>query len=130
MTRKKDFKIGRTSTGLGLFAQKPFTRGDFVIEYTGEKINDDEADRRGGRYLFTIKKNLVLDAKEHKHLARYINHSCKPNCYAEVDEDEEKVFIYAKRKIEPEEELTYNYGKEYWSDYIADECRCVKCLAS
>lgn len=128
---KKSFKVKRSSAGLGLFAEREFTRGDELIEYTGEKISGDEADRRGGRYIFDIEGDYALDAKERKHLARYINHSCKPNCYAEIETDENRVFIIAKRKIEKGEEITYHYGKEYWEDLIgSDGCRCTACLES
>ena len=121
-------RVKRSSAGLGLFAVRPFKKGDFVIEYTGEKISSDEADLRGGKYLFTVDKNLVIDGKGRKNTARYINHSCKPNCYAEVDEDENRVRIYAKRAIKSGEELHYNYGKSYWSDHIEPYgCRCEKC---
>lgn len=121
------YKVQKSSAGLGLFAIAPFVKGDFVIEYTGDRLTDDEADKRGGRYLFTVKKNLILDGKDRKHTARYMNHSCRPNCYAEVDEDNDRLRIYAKRKIAVGEELTYNYGKEYWNDYIGKNCRCEKC---
>lgn len=122
------YKITRSSAGLGLFATKPIKKGDFVIEYTGERITPEESDRRGGKYLFTVTKDLVLDAKGREHTARYINHSCRPNCYAEVDEDEEKINIYTKRNIDTGEELSYDYGKEYFDDHIKPYgCRCPKC---
>lgn len=128
---KPELKVKRSNAGLGLFTLSPLKKGDFVIEYTGEKISSDEADDRGGKYLFTINKKLVLDGKDRKHTARYINHSCRPNCEAEVDEDEEKVNIYAKKNIEAGEELTYNYGKEYWNEYIKPfGCKCEKCTAT
>lgn len=120
--------VKRGIDGLGLFAATEFTRGDFVIEYTGEKITTDEANRRGGKYLFTINKHFTLDAKDRSHTARYMNHACKPNCYAELDEEEERIRIYAKKKIAPGEELTYHYGKEYFDDYIKPKgCRCATC---
>lgn len=122
------YKVKRAKTGLGLFAVEPFKRGEFVIEYTGERISADEADERGGRYLFTVTDDLVLDGRGREHKARYINHSCKPNCYAEVNEEEEHVKIYASRKIAAGEELSYDYGKDYFDDYIKPQgCRCVKC---
>ena len=122
------YKVKRASAGLGLFAIAPYKKGEFVIEYTGELISADEADARGGRYLFTINDDLVIDAKGREHKARYINHSCKPNCYAEVDEEKERILIYTRKKIEPGEEFVYDYGKEYFKDYIKPHgCRCVKC---
>ena len=127
--RKEDLKVKRSKAGLGLFTTVPIKKDDFVIEYTGEKISSDEADRRGGKYLFTvIDDELVIDGKGRDNLARYINHSCRPNCEAEVDEDKKRVFIYARRNIKPGEELNYDYGKEYWDDHIKPYgCRCEKC---
>ncbi|MCA9356786.1 SET domain-containing protein-lysine N-methyltransferase [Candidatus Nomurabacteria bacterium] len=126
-----NLSIKRSRAGLGLFANKNFKKGDLVIEYTGEKISSAEANRRGGRYLFELNDDWTIDGKGRKNIARYINHSCKPNCYPELDEDEEHVFIYAKKKINPGEELTYNYGKEYFEIMIKPfGCKCEKCLAT
>lgn len=123
------YKVKRASAGLGLFAIEPYKKGEFVIEYTGELISADEADERGGRYLFTINDDLVIDGKGREHKARYINHSCKPNCYAEVDEEKKQILIYTRKKIEPGEEFVYDYGKEYFKDYIKPHgCRCTKCV--
>jgi hypothetical protein len=132
MSNKKtnyDLAVRRTKAGLGLVTLEDIKKGDLVIEYTGEKISSDEADRRGGKYLFTVLDDkLVIDGKGRKNLARYINHSCRPNCEAEVDEDKKRVFIYAKRNIKAGEELHYDYGKEYWEDHIKPYgCRCQKC---
>lgn len=123
---KYRFRVGRSSAGLGLFARERIRRDDFVIEYFGPYISDDEADRKGGRYLFQIKKDCVIDGSSRENIARYMNHSCKPNCEAEIDG--RRVFLYALRDIEPGEELTYDYGKEYVEDYIKPfGCRCVHC---
>lgn len=127
MSKDKDLKVQvkRASAGLGLFAAAPFKKGDLVIEYTGEVITEEEANRRGGKYLFELNDNWAIDGKGRENLARYINHSCKPNCYPELNEDETRVFIYAKRKISPGEELTYNYGKDYYERMIKPAgCRC------
>ena len=121
-------KVQRSNAGLGLFAAQPFTKGDLVIEYTGETISADEANRRGGRYLFELNDNWTIDGKDRANVARYINHSCQPNCYPELSEDETRVYIFAKRKINPGEELTYNYGKDYFTRVINPAgCRCEKC---
>ncbi|HEY4497013.1 MAG TPA: SET domain-containing protein-lysine N-methyltransferase [Candidatus Paceibacterota bacterium] len=125
----KNFTVKESMAGLGLFSNKSLKRGDFIIEYTGEKISSEEADRRGGKYLFTLNKKTVINAKARKNTARYINHSCRPNCYAEIDEDKNRINIYCKRKINKGEEITYNYGKEYWEDFIGKNCRCEKCNA-
>lgn len=129
--QKKDLAVKRTKAGLGLVTLVPIEKGDLIIEYTGEKISSDEADRRGGKYLFTIDKNWVIDGKGRENLARYINHACRPNCETEVDERKKKVFIYARRNINPGEELNYNYGKEYWDEHIKPfGCKCSKCLGN
>lgn len=128
-TRDPRFSVHRTRAGLGLFTNVPFKRGDFVIEYTGELITSEEADRRGGKYLFEINSKWNLDGKERGNIARYINHSCRPNC--ETDVIGKRVKIYAKRAIRPGEELTYNYGKEYFEDFIKSQgCKCDACAAS
>lgn len=119
----------RSLSGLGLYATKDIKKGDFIIEYTGEMISTEEADRRGGQYLFTLNKDFTLDAKGREHFARYINHSCRPNAEAEFDEDDLKMNILAKRNIKAGEEVTYDYGKEFWNEYIKPHgCMCVKCL--
>lgn len=124
----QSIKVGKSRAGLGLFSNTEYKKGDLVIEYTGETITEAEANRRGGKYLFELNDDWSIDGKDRKNLARYINHSCKPNCYPELNEDETKVFIYAKRKILAGEELTYNYGQDYFKDLIKSVgCRCAKC---
>lgn len=126
-----DPKVQRGLNGLGLFATRPYAKDDFVIEYTGEKITSDEAQRRGGKYLFEINKHWTLDGRDRTHTARYLNHSCRPNCYAELDEDEERIYIRAKKKIAPGDELTFHYGKTYFEDQILPKgCACEKCRES
>lgn len=121
-------KVKRSKAGLGLYAMEAIKKGDFIIEYIGEHISNDEADRRGGKYHFILTKDITVDGKSRKNIARYINHSCKPNAEPEVDEDELKINIYAKRNIKAGEELTYDYGKEYWDAHIKPfGCRCEKC---
>lgn len=130
MQKKSETKlrVGRSSAGLGLFATSTFFRGACIIEYTGEHITHEEANARAGKYLFILDEKIVIDGKSRNNTARYINHSCKPNAEAEVDEDEQKIRILAKRKILPGEEITYNYGTEYWEEYILPyECRCSAC---
>ncbi len=111
-----------------MFAVTPFKRGELVIEYTGEVITEEEANRRGGKYLFELNDQWAIDGKGRANLARYINHSCEPNCYPELNEDETRVFIYAKKKIAPSEELTYDYGTDYFKRVIKPlGCKCGPC---
>lgn len=127
---EKKFRVGRSSAGLGLFATAPYKKGELVIEYTGEVITDEEAQRRGGKYLFELNDNWTIDGKGRENIARYLNHSCKPNCEAELTENEKQVFIHAKRNIKLGEELTYHYGKDYFKQIIRPMgCRCEKCTA-
>ncbi len=125
------YEVKKGSSGLGLFAAKPFKKGELIIEYTGERITEDEANRRGGKYLFELNDKWTIDGKERENLARYINHSCLPNAYPELTDDETQVFIYAKRAIKPGEEITYHYGKDYFTRVIKPlGCRCQKCAAT
>ncbi len=122
-------KRSNIGAGLGLFAIEDIKKGDFIVEYTGEKITIDEADRRGGKYLFILSKKYAVDGSGRKNISRYINHSCQPNCEVEIDENDWKINIYARRNIKAGEELAYDYGKEYWDEYIKPYgCKCVKCL--
>ncbi len=125
---EKTFEVKRSIAGLGLFALAPFKRGDFIIEYTGELVSTDEANRRGGKYLFVVSDEKTIDGKGRANVARYINHSCAPNAEAELDEEELRVRIYARKKILPGEEILYDYGKEYWDEHIKPfGCRCEAC---
>jgi len=125
----KKYQVKKSSAGLGLFATAEIKKGELVIEYTGERITEAEANRRGGKYLFELNDNWTIDGKGRENTARYLNHACKPNCYPELSEDEKQIHIYAKRKILAGEELTYNYGKMYFNDLIGrDNCQCQLCL--
>lgn len=116
----------RSSAGLGLKTQNSISKGDFVAEYFGSFLSEKEADENGGKYLFEIDKDLVINGTTRDNLARYINHSCKPNCESEIDG--KRVFIYAKRNIQRGEELSYDYGKEYFDDFIKPHgCKCAHC---
>lgn len=118
----------RGTHGLGLFTTAPFKKGDLIIEYTGQTLTTDQANQRGGQYLFELNDTWVVDGSARNNQARYINHSCRPNCYPEIDDAEEHIFIYAKRTIKIGEELTYNYGKEFWETHVKSKgCRCLKC---
>jgi SET domain-containing protein len=119
--------VRRGLSGLGLFATGPIKKGAFVIEYWGEVVSEDEANRRGGKYLFELDHDKAIDGTTRKNTARYMNHSCRPNC--ESDTVGTRVYITALRAIREGEELTYDYGKEYWNDHMGpDRCRCARCL--
>lgn len=121
-------QIKRSRAGLGLFTDTEREKGEAIIEYIGEIISEEEANRRGGKYLFELNDQWTIDGKTRRNDARYINHSCRPNCEAELSEDEWHVYIKARRRIRAGEELTYNYGRAHFREYIEPYgCRCVKC---
>ncbi len=105
----------------------PMKKGDCIIEYVGDILTtDDEVNARGGQYLFEVSSKKTIDGSVRSNIARYINHSCRPNC--EVDIIKGRVFVYAKRAIKPGEELVYDYGKDFFNEYIKPKgCRCEKC---
>jgi SET domain-containing protein len=107
--------------GLGAFATEPIRAGTRLIEYTGERLTPaeadlrypDDVDERHHTYLFAIDDDVVIDAGVNGNEARFINHSCDPNCDAIIDDA--RIWIEAIRDIEPGEELAYDYA------YILDE---------
>ena len=118
--------VKRSSAGLGLFSRDSVVKGDFIIEYYGTVLTTDEADQRKGKYLFEVSSTKVVDGSPRYNMARYINHSCRPNC--ETDIVRGRIYIYARRAIQAGEELSYDYGKEYFNDFIKPYgCRCPKC---
>jgi SET domain-containing protein len=121
-----DVLVKKSSAGLGLFARDLIKKGDRIIEYVGEKITTEEANKRGGKYLFELNSRWTIDGSSRKNTARYVNHACDPNCEAEIRNG--KIFIFAKKNIQPGEELTYNYGEEYVDEHIKPYgCRCASC---
>ena len=126
LERGKDYAIKRSRTGLGMFAVKPIPKGQKIAEYTGPLISNEEVDRRRGKYFFGISKKESIDGSKRSNIARYINHSCSPN--AEAIQNGKRIFIWSKKKIQPGEEITYNYGKEYFNDLIKPQgCKCQHC---
>ena len=127
--------------GNGVFAVAAIAKGERIIQYTGELRSHAEVDageagdvESGHTFLFTLNDEWVIDGTRRGNVARWINHSCDPNCEAVLDEDEDdskqsRVFIESIRAIRPGEELTYDYGitlavrhsprlKKIWA------CRC------
>lgn len=122
---KHEFNVKRSYAGLGLFAATPIKRKDFVIEYWGPLVaNDVLEEKNEGKYFFEIADtDWTINGSIRENTARYINHSCKPNCEAILEG--KRVFIYALRGIKPGEELCYDYGKEYYDDaFRKKHCRC------
>lgn len=127
---KTSYKVKRSSAGLGLFAVEPIKRGTWIIEYVGKILRGKEVSAHpGNKYLFETSKTRMIDGSMRANIARYINHSCKPNCTPEIFAG--RVFIKAIRRIEVGEELTYDYGREYTNEYIKPHgCRCIPCRRS
>lgn len=122
------YKVKRSNAGLGLFADEPIKRGTWIIEYVGKIINGKQAvlDYPENKYLFETSKVRMIDGSARSNIARYINHSCKPNC--EVDIIAGRVFVKAIKNIKAGEEFTYDYGEEYFDEYIKKpHCRCAPC---
>ena len=125
----RSYRIGRSVTGLGLFATKPIRRGAYIATYRGRRITTEESDRRearGARYMFALNKRWVIDGSPRWNVARYINHACRPN--AKPVGRRGGFVIVALRRIAPDEEITYDYGREYLKSFLADAgCRCAAC---
>jgi hypothetical protein len=121
-----DLKVKRSTAGMGLFANEAIPKGACVIEYTGRPLEKGEEYTIRSKYLFAISARKTIDGSPRWNIARYINHSCRPNCEPEIYKG--RVFIFAKRAIKPGEELAYDYGPEYFNDFIKPHgCRCPKC---
>lgn len=122
------YRVARSQrTGLGLFATALIKKGEFIIEYTGKKIKTKEADDLGTKYLFDLENGWTLDGSGRENTARYINHSCKPN--AETELVRGKIVIQAIKTINPGEEVTYDYGEEYFDQFIKPHgCKCDWCV--
>lgn len=120
-------QVKRSSAGLGLFATRPFKKGERVIEYFGRVIPKAEEYTSKSKYLFEVNSRKTIDGTQRDNFARYINHSCKPNCEPNIERG--RVFIDAVRPIKPGEELTYDYGEEYVAEHITPHgCRCAACM--
>jgi uncharacterized protein len=119
----------------GIFARKFIPKGTQIIEYVGEKISKKESEKRadvvledskknkekGAVYIFEINKKYDLDGNVPYNTARYINHSCDPNCESENIDD--KIWIKAIKDIKPDEELKYNYGYDI-DNFDEHPCLC------
>ena len=120
------YTIKRSNTGLGLFALRPIPKGKRIIEYTGPLISNEVVEISYGKYFFGVNTKWSIDGSPRNNIARYINHSCKPNCEALVSG--RRVWIWSKKNIRVGEEITYDYGKEYFEDVIKPiGCKCEKC---
>jgi SET domain-containing protein len=126
---RRPYRVGRSATGLGLFATAPIEKGAFIVEYTGRRITNAQAKRleaRGSRYMYEINSRWTVDGSSRRNIGRYANHSCRPN--AESDVVKGKVILRATKKIKPGDEITYDYGQEYFEIFLEPAgCKCAKC---
>ena len=134
--------------GNGVFASRNLSAGQTVIEYRGQLCTHDEADEiyagtaeTGHTFLFTLNDEYIIDANRRGNAARWINHSCDPNCEAVIVEEQyrgkprERIFIETRRAIRRGEELTYDYGIKLDVRHTARmrrlwACRCGKDVCS
>lgn len=121
---KKESIIDRS----GVFADEFIPKGTKIIEYTGEKIDMEEADRRekindltATTYIFILDDQYCIDGAVGGNVSKYINHSCDPNL--EVDVIDNKIYFFALKDIQAGEELSYDYAYEYNPDDLV-KCRC------
>ena len=134
----KIWKVKRSKVhGSGVFATKNIKKNTRIIEYIGEKITKKEGDKRsakrikdylnseetGSVYIFELNKKYDIDGSPEYNTARYLNHSCNPNC--EVDVIDNEIWISSIKNIKMGTELTYDYGYEFDQDDYKDHlCKC------
>jgi uncharacterized protein len=125
----RSFRIGRSATGLGLFAATPIKRAAYIATYRGRRISTEESDRRerlGAKYMFELNRRWTIDGSPRWNLARYMNHSCWPNAKPVLRKG--RIVFVALRLIAPGEEITYDYGREYFEYFLQNKgCRCAAC---
>jgi len=122
----RHLRIGRSKSGLGLFAIAPIRKGQFIVRYSGRKLRSEIADQIDNRYLFEINARWTIDGSGRRNRARYINHSCRPN--AEVYFVKHVIKIRAIKNIKSGDEITYDYGRDYFDTFIKQVgCKCRAC---
>jgi len=128
--------------GSGLFALVSIKKNEQIIEYIGDKVTKKEGDKRANKqinkakknkkngmvYIFELNKKYDIDGGVLRNYARFINHSCDPNCEVEITDNQ--IWISSIKKIKKDDELTYNYGYPFDSDFDDHVCKCgfKKCV--
>ena len=126
----KPYRVGRSRTGLGLFATKPIKKGTKIVRYFGPILDSKKKDEDAieNKYLFELNNRWTIDGSIRENVARYINHACKPNAESDVKPRKRKVFIRAIKNIEPGDEINYDYGTDYFKAYLKPiGCKCDAC---
>ena len=137
VTRNKFCEVrGSSIHEKGVFALRDISEDVKIVEYVGERISKDEAESRGHElaekskktggasvYIFTLNKKFDLDGDIPENMARFINHSCEPNCEAQIHKN--RIWIRSIDDIKEGDELTFDYGfdLEHYEDH---PCRCGK----
>ena len=128
--------------GSGLFASANIQKNGQIIEYIGDKVTKKEGDKRANKqinkakknkkngmvYIFELNKKYDIDGCVLRNYARFINHSCEPNCEVEITDNQ--IWISSIKKVKKDDELTYNYGYPFDSDFDDHVCKCgsKKCV--
>ena len=130
ISSNKPYRIGRSRTGLGLFATKPIKKGKKIVRYFGPMLdcNKKKDDAIENKYLFQITNRWTIDGSVRENIARYINHACKPNAESDVQKKKRRVYIRAIKDIAPGDEINYDYGTDYFKEYLKPiGCKCDSC---
>lgn len=130
ISSNKPYRVGRSRTGLGLFATKPIKKGAKIVRYIGPLLDsrNEKHDAIENKYLFELNGRWTIDGSVRKNIARYINHACRPNAESDVQPRKRKVVIRAIKNIEPGEEINYDYGTDYFKAYLKPiGCKCAAC---
>jgi len=130
ISTNKPYRVGRSRTGLGLFATKPIKKGAKIVRYFGPLLDSkkEKDDAIENKYLFELTNRWTIDGSVRKNIARYINHACRPNAESDVRPRKRKVVIRAIKNIEPGEEINYDYGTDYFKAYLKPiGCKCDAC---
>lgn len=132
ISSRKPYRVGRSKTGLGLFATKPIEKGAEIIRYIGPLLDSRNKKHEGieNKYLFELNSRWTIDGSVRRNIARYINHSCRPNAESDVNARAKRVVIRAIKAIRPGEEINYDYGSDYFKAYLKPiGCKCASCEA-
>lgn len=130
ISSRKPYRVGRSRTGLGLFATREIKKGARIIEYRGPLLDCriKEQDAIENKYLFELNGRWTIDGSARRNIARYANHACRPNAESDVQPRNKKVYIRAIKTIRPGDEITYDYGKDYFDSYLKPiGCKCAWC---
>ena len=131
MPSKKPYRIGRSRTGLGLFATEEIKKGTRVVQYSGRKLTNKQAewleDNSDNRYVFELNDKWSIDGSPRSNMARYVNHSCRPN--VEAYQYAMKIYYRSRWNIQPGDEITVSYGQDYFDSFIKPiGCKCDTCI--